>query len=375
MAKYLVQRGHEVSLIVTAERRKVGIVESDWNGVRVIETPDLLWGRLRSGWDLWDLFHRMKYLSRDKGPYDLVHCFETRPGTIYPVLRYCRHNRLPLVTDWNDWWGRGGLLEVNRPRWFRVLFGGVETYYEEAFRKRGEGVTVIASALKERSIGLGIPAERICHIPGGTFPDFFKPRPKALCRERMGIPMSALILGFSSADSHLDLEVVLQSLSKVAKQYPSVKLLITGKPAKSVIKLARAHGVEGNIHLTGFLPYEELPWALGCADLFLLPFPDKVYNLGRWPNKVCDYMSLGRPTISNPVGDIKTLFESHEIGLLAQWDPIDFAAKIIYLIEHPEIADKLGENARDLAVTVYDWKILIRRLEEFYNMLLCGTQK
>jgi glycosyltransferase involved in cell wall biosynthesis len=373
MAKYLVQRGHKVSLIVIAELRRVGIVESYWDGVHLIETPDLLWGRLRSGWDLWDLLHRILYLSRDKGPYDLVHCFETRPVTIYPALLYCRHYKIPLVTDWNDWWGRGGLVDINRPRWYRLLFGGVETYYEEAFRKRSVGITVIASALKKRAVGLGVPAERICHIPGGTFPDFFLHRDKAVCRKRMGMPLSAFILGFCSADSHFDLEIVLQSLSIVAERYPAVKLIITGNQDKSIIKLAKSHGVEGNIHLTGFLAYEELPWVLGCADLFVLPFPDKVYNLGRWPNKVCDYMSLGRPTISNPVGDIKTLFENHEIGLLAHWDPEDFAEKIIYLLEHPKTADKLGDNARNLAVTVYDWKILIRRLEEFYYRLLSTT--
>lgn len=266
-------------------------------------------------------------------------------------------------------------MEINRPGWFRSLFGGVETYYEEAFRTRGVGVTVISSALKERAIGLGVPAERICHMPGGTFPDFFQPRLKAVCRKRMRMPLSAFILGFSSLDSHLDLDIVLQSLSMVAERYPAVKLIITGKPAKSVIQLAKSYGVEGNIHVTGFLPYEELPWVLGCADLFVLPFPDKIYNLGRWPNKVCDYMSIGRPTISNPVGDIKTLFESHEIGLLAQWDPRDFARKIICLIEHPEIADKLGDNARNLAISVYDWEILIRQLEDFYYMLLCDQRQ
>jgi glycosyltransferase involved in cell wall biosynthesis len=113
---------------------------------------------------------------------------------------------------------------------------------------------------------------------------------------------------------------------------------------------------------------------LGCADLFVLPFADKVCNVGRWPNKICDYMSLGKPTISNPVGDIKTLFEDHEIGLLANWDSANFAEKIIYLLEHPDIAEKLGDNARNIAVRVFDWKILIQRLEDFYYMLLNKSQ-
>jgi hypothetical protein len=170
MAKHLVQRGHKVSLIVTADHRKFGTGESTWDGVHIIETPDLLWGQLRSGWDLWNLVNRVIYLSQDKDPYDLVHCFETRLATIYPALLYCRQHKLPLLTDWNDWWGRGGLVDEVRPRWYRFLFGGVETYYEGAFRKQGSGVTLISSALARCAAGLGMPSKHICHLPGGTAP-------------------------------------------------------------------------------------------------------------------------------------------------------------------------------------------------------------
>ena len=129
------------------------------------------------------------------------------------------------------------------------------------------------------------------------------------------------------------------------------------------------YDVENNLYLTGYLKDEELPWYLGCADLFVLPLADKLYNVGRWPNKICDYMSLGRPTVSNPVGDIKTLFERHEIGLLANWDPADFAKKINYLLEHPEEAERIGNNARNVSATIYDWRLMIKKLEDFYYLL------
>jgi glycosyltransferase involved in cell wall biosynthesis len=370
IAHAMVQRGHKVTLITISDRSKWGILDADWDGVRVVETPDLLWGQLRSGWDLWNLINRIIYLCQDKGPYDFVHCFETRPATIYPALLYCRQHKLPLLTDWNDWWGRGGLVDEVRPVWYRFLFGGVETYYEEAFRKRGVGTTVISSALARRAAGLGVQPERILHLPGGAFPDFFQQQQKSNFRKRIGLDLSIPVIGFSSLDSHLDLDIILRALSIVAERYPTVKLMITGRPAKSIFDLAKAHGVEDNLYLTGFLPYEELPHYLGCADLFVLPLADKVYNTGRWPNKICDYMSLGRPTISNPVGDIKTLFEEHEIGLLVRWDPVDFSEKIIYLIENPDVAEKLGDNARRVAVTEYDWNLLVQRLEDFYYVLL-----
>jgi glycosyltransferase involved in cell wall biosynthesis len=370
IAKHLVMRGHKITLLITANTRRYGIVESEWDGIRVIEAPDLLWGRLRSGWDPWDLAWRTAYLRKDTRPYDLVHCFETRPTTIYPALYYCNRHHKVFLTDWIDWVGRGGLITVNRPKWYAPLFGGIETYYEEAFRARAAGLTVIASALAQRAIGLGVRPDRICHLPGGTLPDLFLPRSQEECRQKVGLPLGDPIIGYSSSDSHFDLEIVMAALAIVAREYPSVKLLMTGQVKKAVLDLAREHEVEDHLHLAGFLPFEELPWYLGCADLFVMPFPDTIYNRGRWPNKIGDYMCIGRPTISNPYGDVKELFDEYQVGLFADWDPQDFAQKITTVLENPSLASQMGKNARRVAETELRWEVLIQRLEEFYFQIL-----
>jgi glycosyltransferase involved in cell wall biosynthesis len=100
----------------------------------------------------------------------------------------------------------------------------------------------------------------------------------------MGFPFSQPLIGFSSIDTHLDLDIVMASLAILARKYPSIKLIITGRAGKSVKKIAKKYGVQSNILLTGFLPVSELSWYLGCADVFVLPFPNLIYNLGRWPN-------------------------------------------------------------------------------------------
>lgn len=370
LAAQLVRRGHRVTLLLHSVNDRFGIRTFDWDGVRAVEIPDLLWGRMRTGWDPWNTLNRIYFLSRERERYDLVHCFETRPATIYPALYFVRKHNLPWVTDWNDWFGRGGLIEINRPGWYRTLFGGLETYYEEAFRPKADGLTVISTALADRASGLGLLPEQVCHIPGGTFPDWFKARSKQECRLRMGFPMGAKILGFSSSTSHFDLEIVLKALKRVASEYSDVMLVITGKARKAVREMVREFEVEALVHFTGYVSLEALPWYLGCADLFLLPMADRPYNWGRWPNKMCEYLSLGRPTVANPVGDIKQLFESEQVGLLAGWDADDFAAKILHLLDNPTLAARLGEQARQVAVNLYDWHKLGADLEAFYFRVL-----
>lgn len=374
MAHALVQRGHQVTLLAITEKSRWGIKVSQWDGIRLIETPDLFWGKLRSGWDIWDMLNRLYFLNHDKSAYDLIHCRGTRPISIYPALYLSQKQKIPFLIDWIDWFGRGGLVEINRPKWSRLFLGWLETYYEEAFLIKAAGVTVISTALLERAKSLGVSHERICYLPGGTHPDRFLVGSKEECRNILGFSQSDPIIGFSSADSHLDLDIVMQSLAIVARKYPSVKLLITGQRSTKVFNLARIHQVADRLIQTGFLPIEKLPTYLSCADLFVLPFPATPYNLGRWPNKVGDYICLGRPIVSNPVGEIKTLFDRHCIGLLAEWNVEDFAQKIIQILDHPDLAHQMVQRALRVARDEYDWKILIIRLEDFYIKVLTDSR-
>lgn len=366
IARHLVERGHQVTLMVTSNERRFGVVESEWNGVRMVEAPDLLWGKLRSGWDLWSLINRLVFLKKEKPEYDLIHCFETRPGTIYPALYYARKHNLPLFSDWNDWFGRGGIIDVLRPTWYRIFFGWIETYFEEAFRPICDGTTVISTALGERAERLGICPDRICYLSGGTIPEEQVNHTVQECRAHLGLPQDIPVLGFASADSHLDMELVFSSLAIVAKRYPTVRLIITGRTHPELLKIADKFGVRENILLTGYVPAADLPWWMGCANIFLLPFPETISNVGRWPNKVGIYMSLERPIVTNPVGDIKTLVNQHRVGLAAKAEPADFSDKIIKLLEQPVLAHQLGSNGRKAALTVYNWKSLICTLEDFY---------
>ena len=103
------------------------------------------------------------------------------------------------------------------------------------------------------------------------------------------------------------------------------KLIITGQVRQNIRDLVSKYRLEEHVVAPGYLSREKYSTFLGSSDVFLLPMDDRPYNVGRWPNKMCDYLSFARPTISNPIGDIKTLFENYNVGLLARWEPKDFA--------------------------------------------------
>jgi glycosyltransferase involved in cell wall biosynthesis len=348
-----------------------GNSESEWEGVKVIESPDLFMGRMRSGWDLWCAVNRMFFLRNQTHRFDIVHALETRPATILPTRYISRKMNIPWVTDWIDWWGRGGLITEQRPGWYQLLFGGIETYFEEHYRDKADGLTVISRALAERAERLGVEPGSVTWIPGGASPEIFPEIDKKTARERIGLPVKGDLLLFAGIDVLFDLNMVLESLQLIRRERPQARLIVTGASPETVSDLVITAGLDpGAVIVTGRLPRAAYHEHLLACDLCLLPFSDTPSNNGRWPNKVGDYMAAGRPVISNPVGEMERLLKDEEAGLLVPPTAAGFAEGCLALLDDDVAARKKGEKARILAEERLAWPKVIERLERFYEETL-----
>ncbi len=362
-ARYLVKKGHEVTIYTIHPKNRKSIEEINLQGVRVVQFPDLFWGMARSGWDFWDTWVRLRYLKNEK--YDLVHAFDSRPVVIHPALDLKKRG-IPLVMDWADWWGRGGVIEERSNKLIKHLFGPIETWYEEHFRTQAMATTVISTALRERAIKLGVPEKSIVKITGGADVENFQPRDKNDCRKKLGISQEAKVVGFMGF-VHYDLDLALKAFAEIYRKDQTAKLILVGKPSPMTKVIAQQEGCEKGILEYGILPYEEISDYMGAADVFLLPFANKQANIGRWPNKVGDYMAMARPIVSSPIGEMVHLFKSEDIGLLADPTPKDFADAAMNLMADRNLSQRLGEQARKAAEERYSWEHLTEVLEVSYS--------
>src|SRR5205814_1337165 len=105
LGRELVDRGHEVTVATISAGRVLSPREHTIEGVRVVETPDWGVGLARTGWDPWDAAWRCGRFRG--GAFDVVHGFDCRPVVLAPSLFLRRSGRIPWVSDWADWWGRG----------------------------------------------------------------------------------------------------------------------------------------------------------------------------------------------------------------------------------------------------------------------------
>lgn len=364
-AKSLVRRGHEVTLVTISQGNWGRFHVENLQGVQILESPDLLRGSGRSGWDPYDTLRRLFYAIRKDG-FDLVHGFDCRPAVVFPALAMQRVQKKPFLSDWADWWGRGGIVQ-ERSRLLRWTMGPIETYLEERFRFHADGITVTSRALQDRAVALGIDRRAVRYIPSGADVETIRPLPKKEMRKTLGLPENGKVIGYIGFINY-DVECMIRAFPLVQDRFPDVTLLLVGQKYPITQQLCKENNITRGIREVGIVPFEELPRHLACADVLLLPFTEKICNIGRGPIKLGDYMAAGRPIVTQPVGDLRSVFtDDAPIGMLAGDSPEEFAQAICELLSEPERAEQYGRNARRLAEEKYSWQILSGRLEACYR--------
>jgi glycosyltransferase involved in cell wall biosynthesis len=312
----------------------------------------------------WDILYRSGHIAVNS--YDIVHGFDHLPNVSFPSFFARKFRRTCFISDWCDWWSKGGFSDERFKTDFRKR---MEAFLEEGIRKIADGVTVISSVLYERAKEIGVPEDKIRIIPSGADADFIRPLSKNEARSKLGLPQDVPILGFFGF-VHQDVDLVIEAIKHVSEKIPSAKALIVGLGSKAE-QTAIDLGIKDKVIIAGVKPYVELPDYYAASDVLALPLRNNIFNRARWPNKIGDHLAAGRPTVSHPVGDVQHLFKEHNIGLLAREDePLAFADQVTRLFNDPELARRMGSYARDLAEGEYSWEKLSNRLEEFYEETL-----
>ncbi len=86
------------------------------------------------------------------------------------------------------------------------------------------------------------------------------------------------------------------------------------------------------------------------------------------PYTILEAMQAGLPIVSTNVGAIPEVITDGKSGLLVELkNPEQLAEKIKYLIDNPDIAKRLGEQAKKDVAEKFSLKQMIEKTEELYD--------
>lgn len=370
LGRYLARRGHQVTLVTVSNKDfdlKISKKRIE-KGMELIILPRIKFAQYHTGHTLRALLNAALVLTR---PYDLLHVFVfpvhpmALPAVVGKVIR-----RKPLIIDGDDLW-RGG--------WANYHPWPVKKQLELCEDKLGflaDRITVVSEKMRNRFLKAGIKKEKIVKIPNGASVEEIEPMKQALARKKLKLDSQAplvLVMGHTYTEG---LFVFLRAFAKVAKKEPRVRLLFLGKMAlsktdeKKLKRVSQAIGKE-KIIFTGERPFKEVPLYLAAADVLALPMDDDPIEEARFPMRLGDYLSSGRPIVANAVGEVKKVLVDYECGLVSPpRDSNKFAQSIIKVLENKKLAIKLGRQARKTAEDILAWRHIAADLERVYQEVL-----
>ena len=120
-----------------------------------------------------------------------------------------------------------------------------------------------------------------------------------------------------------------------------------------------------NVNIKGVLNATSLIEAIIDSDVFV--HPSYIENS---PNTICEAQLIGIPVIANDTGGIPSLIKHNENGILVPTNDIFATAENIQvLITNSELAQKIGNNARETALQRHNPEQIINNVLTIYRKI------
>ncbi len=349
IAEELTKHGHRVTMICASGKNfdlKIRHHKSSAS-FSIITLPRIKYSQYFTGQILRLLFTLPYIFFAD---YDVAYAFTVaQPQIAIPAILSKKILKRPLIIDWDDLWG-GGFAQAHHSFVAKIL-----TFFESHTPKYADHLTYASRFLGNeiKRLGLNIP---MTYVPNGAHPKDQKQSSKKNSRKQTKLPLDKkliLSLGNTYTDS---LRLMLKAFSKAISQNPNLNLVFVGNlviPEKFQTLFNR---FKSNITVVGTVPYQQVHLYLSAADSLILPMDNSPIEKARFPMRFGEYLTSGRPLISNAVGDVRYFIKKYQCGYLTKPDDyVGLGKAMMASVKPTERNRKYSSNSLKLAKTELNW--------------------
>jgi glycosyltransferase involved in cell wall biosynthesis len=349
----LVEAGYEVTLVAPHERDEVV------NGIKIMAIP-----KAKGRFQRMTLTTVQVYQQAIRQNADLYHLHDPELLLLAPRLQ--RVTGSPVIYDAHEYVAMDVAEKNWLPRPIAIVLSKISNVVEKYVSSRLAGVVVVNSHMA----GLFQPVAKNVAVVS-NYPN------KKLLQSSSGVkPESDSVIYIGLMNKMRGFELVLKAMEIVRKQRPSAVCRIIGDFDKRGIRSqpfaptsigSESHGVT----LFKKTKYENIPGHIAAHAVGWLPWQLCQANLYGIPNKLLEYMALARPVVASDLEFISQIVNDNECGIIVPWNsPEAHAQALLYLFDHPEEAQRLGENGRRAVREKLNWENQFISLTVLYDSCL-----
>jgi len=234
-------------------------------------------------------------------------------------------------------------------------------------------VMAVSEDMHRQLLSAGLREEKVITLHDGidvaAFASGAEERGERLRRRLIDLEGQPLIAMVGRLSLEKGYRYFLESAKIIQALRPEVKFLILGEgPLRAELEgLAARLGIQ---EVVSFLGYQrDVAGYMAASDLVVLSSLREGL-----PNALLEALALGKAVVASRVGGIPEVIRDRETGFLVPpKEPQKLAERILWLLERPEEAAKMGERGRVRVASAFSIEGLARKLAETYSQVLEGS--
>ncbi len=276
---------------------------------------------------------------------------------IFIILKLLRIKIISFVPEFYDKSTFKGLVFKNL-KWYSFLFN---IYFLNKFSYR---LIVFSHYLKALYLKRGITEDKIIVHPNLTDFDYWQ------IKEDRKEEREEYTIGYCGTPTLKDgIYDLLQSIRELKNREKQVTLLIVGDATfgKSRIpelkKYCESLNISEIVTFTGLVSTENVKMYLNKCKILVLTRPNIVQTQAGFPTKLGEYFAAEKQILTTNFGDIEKYFMPMKELVTAECGNIgDIVEKIIWMLDNPEISDRIRETGYLRAKQLLSYRTSLDRI-------------
>jgi glycosyltransferase involved in cell wall biosynthesis len=245
--------------------------------------------------------------------------------------------------------------------------------FEKLNLRAAARIFVVSEVERNNLLRAGVPEDKIVVNANGVDIDRFRPGIGGKdIRAELGVSVDEPLAGFVGTFGpwHGVLELA-KAIAMIPRSVPVKFLLVgAGKLKNEMEETIREAGFEDRVIFTGSVAHDRVPVLLDACDILVaphIPLADGSDFFGS-PTKLFEYMAMGKGIVASRLGQIGDVLNHEETALLVEPGNVnELAEAMVRLINSKELRERLGHNARRIAIEKFTWRHNARRVLNAYD--------
>lgn len=158
------------------------------------------------------------------------------------------------------------------------------------------------------------------------------------------------------------LDIAIEAFDIARNQMPGAELWIlgSGPEAENLKRLAQEHGLSSQVRFVGQVLPADIPEWLSKCDVGILPIRSDVFLEFASPNKLPEFIVMGKPVIISRLRAIRHYFSENAVAFMEPNSATDLAEQMVRLYRDGELRARLAATAREEYAPIR-WDVMKQR--------------